>query len=317
MKSLRVAIGMAFLGTFALGACGGLAPASNSATPLAPSAFVPTATEWIYKDGILFHRPHYAAPYVPRAGAKPAFVFVPYLGGPVILDPKFYLIFWGYNIRGGDPDKVQRLLEKYADVMGGSGHNNIEIQYYQGSSGSREYITNPRKQFGGSWNDDSAVPKNPSDTQIAAEAVKAVHHFGYDANGVYFVATPHNHSEVGFPTHWCAYHSYTFDRKKPVPYAYFPYIPDGGTGCGQNIITPPSDESGIDEGVTIMGGHEFGETITDPQPFSAWNGPSGEIADECAWHNIANDSFGRKSFTMQPMASDATEACVQTYTPAP
>jgi hypothetical protein len=261
--------------------------------------------------------PHYArslaAPLV-----SPLIDYVPYDGGPVLTTPKFYITFWAYK-KYGDPDKVEPLMIAYAKNMGGSPHNNIEIQYYEGTSGSKTYITNPKSQFGGSWDDESAIPSKPTDSQIAAEAVKASQHFGYDPNGVYVIATAHKHSESGFGPHWCAYHSLTSYNSKPLVYDNIPYMPDAGKVCGENIIAPPSDESGKDEGVTIMEGHEFGEAITDPHPYtnSAWIGPAGEIGDVCAWHGIANDSFGSKTYTAQPMVSDASESCVQSYSPDP
>jgi len=246
---------------------------------------------------------------------SPLTAYVPYHpGGHVIVNPKFYLIFWGYK-KYGDPDKLQTLLETYTKSMGGSGHNNIEIQYYQDVSGKTTYITNPSDQYGGSWLDNSPIPNSPSDPQIAKEALAAVVHFGYDANGVYVVMTAHKHSEAGFGVHWCSYHSNTYYKKKLVPYANLPYMPDAGSQCLANIVSPPSDESGDDEGMTIYAGHEYGETITDPDPYTAWYGVDGEIGDYCAGENIANDPFGSKSYTMQPMVSDASEACVQSYTP--
>jgi serine protease len=301
---------------FAVAGCagGGVAPVSSTAQSETPG-FVPGGPGWIYAGGVLYHRPHYAVARGMASAVTPIFVYVPYEGGPVIVDPKFYFTFWGYK-KIGDPDKVEPLLVEYAKSMGGSPHNNIETQYYQGSSGSPTYITNPAQQFGGSWDDSAAIPKKPTDLQVAAESLRAVSHFGYDPNGVYVVATAHDHSEAGFGPKWCSYHSLTADEKKPVVYANLPYMPDAGTQCGANILKKhPSGESAIDEGVTILGGHEFGESITDPQAYSdsAWIGPSGEIGDECAWHGIANEKFGTKSYTMQPMASDATESCVQSY----
>ncbi len=254
----------------------------------------------------------YARPRSQAAPIMPAFFYVPYLGGPVIVAPKFYFVFWGYR-KYGDPHKVKPLLIAYAKSMGGSAHNNIETQYYQTVSSVNTYITNPSNQFGGSWDDESAVPKTPTDSQVSAEALRAAAHFGYDPNGVYFVQTPTGHSEAAFPAHWCAYHSVAYYKKKTLPYAYMPYMPDGGAGCGAGAIKPPKDESSADEGVTIMAGHEFGETITDPTPSTAWDGPQGEIADQCTWNGIANEPFGSKSYTMQTMASDADGACVQSY----
>ncbi len=294
----------------------GVSGCSGRGAPSVPSVpSAPMGSDWKYAGGVLFHSPHYALARGVAPAVKPLFFRVPYLGGPVIIAPKFYFTFWGYK-KYGDPQKVQPLLEEYAKVMGGSGHNNIEIQYYQGASGSKTYITNPAKQYGGSWDDKSPVPGKPTDAQIAAESLRAVGHFGYDPSAVYFIATPHKHSEAGFASHWCAYHSYTEYGTQPVPYAYFPYIPDGAKACGANAVKAPSDESGADEGVTIFAGHEFGETITDPQPFSAWNGPQGEIADQCQFSGFANEPFRTKSYTMQPMASDVDSACVQSYYPS-
>lgn len=303
------------LATLAAAGCagGGPPPMGASTARDQMSRFVPTGPGWRYADGVLYHVPRYAASHSKESPIQPLFFQVPYLGGAVIVAPKFYFTFWGYN-KGGDPNKVEPLLEEYAKNMGGSGHNNIETQYYEGSSGTETYITNPAKQYGGAWNDDAAVPKTPTDQEIAAEALKAVARFGYDPNDVYVVATAHNHSEVGFGTNWCSYHSNTYYKKKNlVPYSYLPYIPDAGASCDANIVKPPSDESGADEGVTIFGGHEFGEVITDPLVSTAWDGPEGEIADQCTFDQMANEPFGTKVYTMQPMASDADDACVQSY----
>jgi hypothetical protein len=296
----RLTAGLGCVAVFVLAGCataGGSAPIAQLQPPISSG------------------RIHYALTRTAtQLRAFPANSFVTYDGGPVLVDPKMYLIFWGYK-RYGDPDNVQALLEAYAQNMGGSSHNNIETQYYEISDSQKVYITNPAAQFGGVWSDDSAVPKSPSDQDVSAEALKSITHLGYDANGVYVVATPHDHSEVGFGVHWCSYHSYTYYGKSKLllPYANLPYMPDAGNYCGSNDIKPPADETGVDEGVTILAGHEFGEAITDPQPYTGWNGVSGEIGDYCAWHNLANDKFGTKSYTAQPMLSDATESCVQGY----
>ncbi len=303
----RFASAFVLTATLAGAGCGG------SLGPANPSAQTASSSGWIDAGGTVYHRPHYAPNREMALRLPPGRDYVPYLGGAVILNPKIYFDFWGFK-KYGDPDHIRPLLLAYAKAMGGSGHNNIETQYYQELSGStKEYITNGADQFGGSWIDPAAVPKTPNDPQIAAEAIKAVDHFGYDSNGVYFVVTPHGRSEANFPDHWCSYHGTTVEKKKNVAYVYFPYVPDGGTSCGANSIDPPPGESAADEGVTIIAGHEIGEAITDPQPSTAWDGPGGEIADVCAFFNIANDTFGKRKFTMQAMVSDATASCVQTY----
>jgi hypothetical protein len=276
-----------------------------------PVASVPNAAPPAYAAPR--HMLHYALTRDRLAQVAPQFFTdVPYQGGAVLPDPKMYLIFWGYKTYG-DRHHLQRLLEAYTNHMGGSSHNNIETQYYEESGTVKTYITNPANQYGGSWNDESVVPKTPTDPQIAAEALRGVAHFGYDPSGLYVVMTPHGRSEVGFGTTFCSYHSFTAQKKNLVPYANLPYMTDAGAECYANAIKPPADESGADEGMTIYAGHEYGEAITDPKSFTAWWGESGEIADPCQGHGFKNDTFGTKSYTMQPMVSDATFTCVQGY----
>jgi serine protease len=259
------------------------------------------------------HFVHYMATRsAARTAAPNSGVLFTYYNGPVLLKPKIYLIFWGYK-KYGDPDKVAPLLEAYTKVEGGSLHNDIYTQYYDIVSGKKYYITNPKGQQGGIWFDDTnPVPKSPTDIQVANEALNGVAKLGYDVNGSYVVATPHGRSTVGFGTQFCAYHSSTQAGSNLVSYTNLPYVPDAGIPCGSDDIVPPKDESGVDEGVTIVAGHEYGESITDPEPPTGWyNFEYGEIGDYCAWQDIANDPFGKKSYTMQPMYSNAGESCVQ------
>ena len=232
----------------------------------------------------------------------------------VQVTPTVFLITWGYS-HYGDRQNVKALLQSYFGSMGGSGHNNVYTQYFEDQGSKTVYITNPSNQYGGAWEDDTdRIPSHPTDAQVAAEALKGVAHFGYNANASYVVATAHGHSTSGFATQWCAYHSATSSHGSLVSYTDLPYMPDGGANCGANIIGPPSDETAADEGVTIVQGHEQGESVTDPNPPYGWyNYQYGEIGDICAWQNIQNDPFGSHSYTMQPMFSNATQSCVHSY----
>jgi hypothetical protein len=105
-----------------------------------------------------------------------------------------------------------------------------------------------------------------------------------------------------------------------ISYTNLPYVPDAGPNCGANYWKAPKDESSLDEGVTIVEGHEEGESITDPIYALGWYDPGavkgsnkGEIGDLCAWIDIRNDRFGNKWYSMQPMYSNASESCVHTY----
>lgn len=293
-----------------------------SSSGVTPSTGVPMTVQqqaqasggWVHEGGVTYAVPHYMPTrFASRPAVKPDIQLV-YGNGPVLTAPKMYLIFWGYKA-AGDAQKVKPLMHNYAKTIGGSGHNNIYTQYYQIVSGVKTFITNPSNQFGGQWADNTTpVPSHPTDAQVAQEALLGVKHFGYNANASYVVATPHLHSSSGFGTQWCAYHSATQYNGQLVSYTNAPYMPDAGQSCGANFISPPSDESGTDEGVTIVEGHEYGESVTDPNPPSGWyNNLYGEIGDICAWQNILNDPFGASSWTSQPMFSNATSSCVHSY----
>jgi hypothetical protein len=290
----------------------GVTPTTGA--PMTVQQQAATSGGWVHDGGVTYSVPHYMATRnASRPAVKPDALLI-YGNGVVLTAPKMYLIFWGYKA-AGDANKVKPLLHKYAKSIGGSGHNNIYTQYYQIVSGTKTFITNPTNQNGGTWADNTTpVPTHPTDAQVAAEAQLGVKHFGYDPNGSYVVATPHGHSSSGFGTQWCAYHGATSYSGKLVSYTNLPYMPDAGQSCGANFTTPPSDETGTDEGVTIVEGHEYGESVTDPNPPSGlYNNSFGEIGDVCAWQNILNDPFATFSWTSQPMFSNATASCVHSF----
>ncbi len=288
-----------------------LTPASGSPMQTQSVTRGQLGAGWITQNGVTYHQPHY---FLPRSAGQRTVqpnILLVYGNGPVLQKPKMYLIFWGFK-SAGDPNKLKPLLKSYGKSIGGSAYNNIYTQYYGPGTVN---IKNPGGQFGGEWSDNTnAIPTHPTDAQVAAEALNGVAHFGYNANGSYVVVTAHNHSSSGFGSSYCAYHSATTYQNQLVSYTNLPYMPDAGQNCGANIITPPSDETGADEGVTIVEGHEYGESVTDPNPPSGWyNNQQGEIGDICAWQNIQNDPYKLNVYTAQPMFSNATQSCVHSY----
>ncbi|MEO6834690.1 MAG: hypothetical protein ABI231_02120 [Candidatus Tumulicola sp.] len=292
---------------------------STSNSGVTPSTGSPMAAQshqtglgagWITQDGVTYHVPHYMVTRnMASQGVKPD-ILLNYGGGAVLTKPKMYIVFWGFKA-AGDPNKVKALIIAYAKHIGGSAYNNIYTQY----TGPMGHITNPLGQYAGSWTDNvNAIPLHPSDAQVAAEAVAATVHFHYNANVSYVIATAHGHSSSGFGTQYCAYHGATTTGGKVVSYTNLPYMPDAGSNCGANFVSPPSDETGADEGVTIVEGHEYGESVTDPNPPSGWyNNQQGEIGDICAWQSIQNDPYGSNSYTAQPEFSNASQSCVHQY----
>jgi serine protease len=187
--------------------------------------------------------------------------------------------------------------------------------------GSAVYVTNPNAQVAGTWVDPSAVPSKLGTSSIAGEASRAVAHFGYDANADYMIFTPTGHSTTGFGTQFCAWHSSTSSSSGPVSFSNMPYQPDAGAACGMNFVNPANDPSGHGyfDGFSIVGGHEYAETVTDPFPSSGWVDAAGaENGDKCAWISSGsgastNITLSTGFYAVQSLWSNASNGCVTSY----
>jgi hypothetical protein len=231
-----------------------------------------------------------------------------YQGGPVLVTPRVYVVFWGFG-KYGDPSKEQKYLKGFLNGVGGSKWESDLTQYYQIVSGKKSKITNPTGQLKGTWVDNThPVPSAPSDAQIQAEAANLVTHFGYNKDASYVVATPTGHSTPGFGSSFCAYHGAFSGAKGLVSYTNLPYQTDAGFACGAGFINSP----GTDDGLSIVEGHEYAESITDVNPPSAWyNGSFGEIGDECAWLKppAGDITLSTGKFAVQGLYSNKSVKC--------
>jgi serine protease len=165
----------------------------------------------------------------------------------------------------------------------------------------------------GVWVDNAkAAPSRPRQSDIAREAVAAAAHFGKTAAGSnasvqYVIATATGNSSSGFKTQYCAYHSSTSSSSGNIAYTNLPYITDAGASCGANF-----NGLGAKAGITIVEGHEAGETITDQFPSTGWLDSGGaENGDKCAWLGTgsvgaaANFTFSTGTFPVQSLWSNA------------
>jgi len=245
--------------------------------------------------------------------------------------PKLYVVFWGSQWTGHDPSGEASVLQSFYSGVGGSAWLNSVTQYCQGvASGttscgsSGQHAGNPSTLYGGSWSDNaSAAPSHPTQSQLAAEAVKAAGHWGNTASGSnnttqYVIATATGNSMSGFGTQWCAWHSSTSSSYGNVAYTNLPYITDAGASCGANF-----NGLGPNAGITIVGGHEMAETISDQFPNGGWLDGSGEEnGDKCAWITSgqgasANTTLSTGTFPVQSLWSNAFNSggggCVLSY----
>ncbi|HZT14028.1 MAG TPA: hypothetical protein VFA29_14610 [Candidatus Baltobacteraceae bacterium] len=231
-----------------------------------------------------------------------------YGGGPVQLSPKVYLVLWGKQWLkggGGDPDHARPYLVKFLKGLNGSQWTSTLTQYY----GPPGHFIQNTTTLAGQWVDTTdPLPAEPDQTQWGNEAGAAAKHFNdTSVNASYVVAVPTGHGQSVFNMGACAYHWVQSVNGATVSWTALPYMPDFGSSCGAGFVNNP----GTLDGVTIVEGHEQGETETDPQPFSGWNGPLGEIGDACAWQNLQNTKFSTGTFPTQPLWSNKISGCAQ------
>ena len=239
--------------------------------------------------------------------------------------PKVYLVFWGsqWGTQGtnssgnitlsGDPSGMAPYVEAFMKGVGTSGEtwSGVMTQYCQGiASGSTTcpagaaHVGYPSTgAFAGVWADEStAAPSQATGHQLGQEAVSAAAHFGNTNQSTnlpaqYVIISPSGTHPDGFNTpqgQFCAWHDYTGDSTLSggavsSPYGYLaftnlPYITDMRASCGQNFVNAGS--AGTLDGVSIVEGHEYAETVTDTYPAGGWTDVQGyENGDKCAWIN--------------------------------
>jgi hypothetical protein len=245
--------------------------------------------------------------------------------------PKIYLVLWGSQWNGNDPSGEEAILVSFLKGVGGSSWQNSVTQYCQGvATGtitcgtSGTHAGNQSGSFVAAWYDNAtAAPAHPTQSQLAAEAVRAATFFGNTAAGSntttqYVIATSHGNSASGFGTQYCAYHSSTSSSSGNVAYTNLPYLTDAGASCGANF-----NGLGANAGITIVEGHEMAETITDQFPNGGWLDSGGaENGDKCAWISSgqgasANVKFSTGTFPVQSLWSNAFNSnaggCVLSY----
>jgi serine protease len=244
--------------------------------------------------------------------------------------PKVYLVFWGSQWNNNDPSGEAAILTDFLNGVGGSPWLNSVTQYCQGVAKGATSCTsgtpagNPSGILVGTWSDNATLaPSRPSQSQLAAEAVKAAQHFGVSAvtnqTAQYIIATATGNSASGFGVQYCAWHSSTSSVSNGnIAYTNLPYITDAGGSCGANF-----NGLGATAGITIVEGHELAETITDQYPSTGWLDSGGaENGDKCAWISSgqgasANTTLSTGTFAVQSLWSNAFNSgaggCVVSY----
>lgn len=234
-----------------------------------------------------------------------------YNGGSVQHSPQVYLLFWGptWSTDSGEQASMS-YLENLCNGLGVQSQDSWSTitDQYTDSTGHPSFNGTACKGF---FQDTTTPPTGVDQFKLAAEADAFTSTQGITdtADAQIVIATQSGTCPQGFYSpncnggtgKYCAWHSSSNE-----PYTNLPYILDAGSGCGEDFV----NSTGTHDGFSIVGGHEYAETITDPFPDSGWWDPSdssgGEIGDKCAWSSLSsNVTLSTGSFAMQPLYSNA------------
>src|SRR5579859_7566117 len=270
----------------------------------------------------------YPRGYIPKRAANAATgctepnCNVVYNGGAVQHSPHVYLLLWGPNW-SSDPkqEASANYLENFFTGLGDS--QDIWSPATSQYSDATGHPTFPETVYSGAFLDAATPPSGATQADIAAEAdaFASAHGITDLADAQIVVATQSGTCPQGFfapgcaggTGTYCAYHSSSNE-----PYVNLPYLLDAGQSCGEDFI----NTNGTNDGWSIVAGHEYAETITDPIPPTGWADTAdttsgGEIGDKCAWggslwgsDDPATDiQLSTGSFAMQSLWSNSATGC--------
>jgi len=216
--------------------------------------------------------------------------------------PSVYIVFWGSQWRSNDP--YASYEQRFFRGLYGPGDTWTGLQREWCDHIPKGAVSCPQRAprvgapYGGLvkgvWFDNSrlAIPTdNPVvrglPDAVAQEAVRAAAHFGNRSGAknrdvVYLINEPSRFDSLGYGALYCGYHSVVGSNYGLIPYADLPYLTDIGFQCGQNYVNRGS--AGTYDGVSLVAGHEYIESITDPYVLTGWADQEGEEnADKCIW----------------------------------
>jgi hypothetical protein len=239
-------------------------------------------------------------------------------------DERVYLVFFGsqWGTQGtngngditlsGDPSGEAPYLQEMFKGLGTGNEqwSGVMTQYCEGVAAGAQtcparapHVAYPHGgALAGVWVDESAAsPAQATGHKLAQEAIDAATHFGNttaadNRDASYVILSPTGTHPDGFDTQsgqdFCAWHDWNGDTTlsggaAPSPdgdvaFTNMPYVTDAGVNCGASFVR--SGSAGKLDGVSIVAGHEYAETITDQNPAGGWVDLGGEeTADKCAW----------------------------------
>lgn len=246
----------------------------------------------------------------PPANDGPSQPPLEYGGGPIILTPKLYLIFWGPS--GSFASSYENPIIQWAKDLAAAGSTNVDefsvVRQYDNASatdmtgkviyGASDNDTQPYPAKSAPCTSDSSPCVTDAQVQTEIQRVIGVEKWPTDPPNApeaeYIVLLPSgtdaciddSASDCTFGEYgYCGYHSeIDLASGNVAVYAEIPYVPlcDSGqapTGVDGNADTDGSLDTGI---------HEVAEAATDPDGESGYLDENGyEIGDKCDGQSVS------------------------------
>ncbi len=271
--------------------------------------------------------------------------------------PKVYLVFWGsqWGTAGtdangnvtlsGDTKQAMPVLQQFFRGLGTGGETWSGVMTQSCETvvnattcpASARHVGYPTGgALAGVWYDNAAaMPGTTNDNAIAQEALAAARKFGNltpesNRNVQYVVLSPPGTHPGGFSASagWCAWHDWNGDTTLTggavvsnvgnFAFTNMPYVSDLGASCGANYVN--AGTAGLIDGFTLVGGHEYAETITDQFPAGGWTDATGyENSDKCSWIGTGgtggsiNLTLPTGTFPVQGHWSNDTNGCANSH----
>jgi hypothetical protein len=250
-----------------------------------------------------------------------------------------YLLLWGPNWSSSSP--AYGYLANFYSGLGVTSDDTWSTITSQYGDTNGPGPTFGASTYEGAWQDSSTPPDPVTPDDLAAEAGGLASQLGITdlADAQIVVASQSGTcfsdgfagscGEVNSSGSYCAWHSYATSGSLAgdLPFTNLPYQLDARAGCGENFVN--SGSAGTYDGFSMVAGHEYAESITDPD-ISAWYDPAdtisgAEVADKCVWGGdvwgkLGSDPYGDVTlstgrFAMQSLWSNAAGHCVLTTKP--
>ncbi|CAI5459436.1 unnamed protein product [Closterium sp. Yama58-4] len=221
-------------------------------------------------------------------------------GGPILANPKVYLIYYGNWPEGSGQDVIENFINSLGGDTGNQGDPtgensvrnwwDISTNYYQNNDDGTQTFVSPDITLGGTVTDDGSNGWQSIDLGTIVNT-HAGTDLPIDTDGIYLVLTSSDVQVDGFCDSFCGFHTQTtLDSGENVAVGF---IGSHDNCCTYSDVSP-NGMPGIDSMISTIG-HEIAEAATDPDVSSGWMAADGEEnADMCAWQygDVSQDTDG-------------------------